>query len=317
MTYTYYELQQQVLTKLDEVGASTTTANVKIALNNANQRRSNQHPWSWMVTPPTVVTSTPGQRILALDHDLQHLMTIRNTTAGIDLKEIDQRHFAQLQPTTATLTGSARRYTRWGSGPVRKQPTVPTTLRIVSDDPLDTGSTYRVVIKYKDENGNERAEAIVPNGTTPVDGGRTVVSIIGYAKTGDWNGNLTISNTADTEVYVVLLPWEMGKQYQQLYLYEEPTVAESFTYTGRRQPLGLVNDYDQPHIPGGDSAILVYDALIELSPYIKDISPQDIAVWGQLAKAHENNLYLRELGEGFNTEGQTIHLPDDGWDDTY
>src|SRR5262245_14943144 len=144
MVYTFYELQQQVLQRLDEVGQTTTTANVKLYLNNAHTRRCNQHPWQWMVTTPTTVTTRAGAREVVLKHNLQRLLEIRNQSTGKPLGEVTQRQYADLGSSWHNLSGSARRYVRWGLSPVSRQPSAATALRLVSDDAADTGSTYNV-----------------------------------------------------------------------------------------------------------------------------------------------------------------------------
>ena len=264
MIYTFAELKSQVLRKLDEVEQSTTEALVEDALNNAHEERCNQHPWSWMVSQPTEVTTRAGDREAMLKHNLQRLLYVRNlSNNGKELTHVPERTYAALRPTLTTLSGPAQRYVKWGLSPVARQPLTATALKVVSDNALDTGSTYRIAIKGEDAAGNERADVYDPTGTTAAAGttGVTFRRLLQITKAAEWNGNLTVTNTAGDETYLTLMPWEMGRQYQVLYLLELPTAAETLEYRGILQPLRMVNDYDQPLIPGGNALILVYAAL--------------------------------------------------------
>jgi hypothetical protein len=313
MIYTYYELQQQVLRRLDEVGQEATEANVKDYINNAHVRRVGQHRWSWTKTKPTVVYTVAGEHEVVLKHNLSSLLHVKNLRTGQRVDEITEREFEKLD-LLSPPAGPVVRYMNWGTSPTARQPSTPIKVRVVSSSTSDVGSDYQFVVKGEDEDGNEVADLIIANGTIPVTGTVTFRRILGYAKLpGQWNGILTLTSEDAATTFLTLFPYEMGRQYQSLWLIERPGDAEPIQYRGYVQPLLMVNPYDQPLIPGGNSLILVYDALLEASTYIRDINPKDVARWQRLADEFERNLYNLELG----TVTDTIDLPDDGWDDTF
>jgi hypothetical protein len=315
MIYTFAELKRQVLVKLDEVGARSTTEIVGNELNNVHATICNQRAWSWMTERPRTVTTTVGVREVTLPANTQRLLELRNTTSGVPVTSMTSRQFSAERPALASLTGSATRYVRWGKWPVKRQPSGSMLLRLVSDNVLDTGSTYNIAIKGLDASGEERAIVLTPAGTTPVDAVTALTNIEAVVKTQEWNGNLTLTNVAEDETYLTLFPWEMGRQYPVLYLVQQPTAAETLEHRTIRQPLLLINDYDIPDIPGASALVLVYKTLIQMSTYLRDLNPTDVALWERMATDIMNNLYSQELDDDLLGEPDQTHLPDDGWGD--
>lgn len=314
--YTYYELKRQVLRRLDEVGQQTTEDNVADYMNAAHERLCNMAPWNWMIGRETDVNTTPGSRDLVLKHNLRMLMWLTHAD-GTPVPDVSQRQLAQRGVKGFIRTGSPTGYTVFGLSPVAKQPPkTGTTYTLVSSDGADTGINFAIAIKGEDVNGNERAEVIVPAGTTPVAGTVNWRAVEGVTKSQEYNGTLTLT-AADTSVALTLLPWEMARQYTVLRLDREPTEVETLTYQGIREPLKLVNAYDIPHIPAADGQVLVYETLLEAATYNRDITAQDISIWSGFRDQHITNLYGRELGNPLFGQGDSIHVYDDGWDDAF
>lgn len=317
MVYTFAELKRQVLVKLDEVGAESTEEIVGNEINNAHVAICNERPWPWMADRPRTITTRVGIREITLPPYTQRLLYLRNVTqAGAPVIEVSPRQFSALKPMLDSMSGPASRYVRWGLWPVARQPAAATLLRLVSDNALDTGSTYDVAIKGLDAEGNERAIVITPQGTTPVDATVQLEDVELVVKTQEWNGNLTLKD-GDGNTLLTLFPWEMGRQYQVLYLLHEPTAAEELECRVDRQPLLLVNTYDVPMIPGGEALVLVYETLMQMSTYLRDLNPNDVGLWRDKREELKRNLYSQLLGDDLQADQEEVHTPDDGWDDTF
>jgi hypothetical protein len=95
MSLTFKNLQDKVLGWLDETGDSTVIiANVKEAIAAANAKRAGSHEWPFMVSGASG-TLTPGVVEYDLALDINTLLSIRNTTRGINYRQVPFRHFLQ------------------------------------------------------------------------------------------------------------------------------------------------------------------------------------------------------------------------------
>jgi hypothetical protein len=110
----------------------------------------------------------------------------------------------------------------------------------------------------------------------------------------DWTQTLTLQ--AGSETLLTLNPTEYGREYKQIELLESPTVSEVISYQFYRKPTILINDNDIPDIPSAFSSIIVYDGLIQLSQYNKNLTGNILQYWlAQQAKL-ESGLLDYDVG---------------------
>lgn len=314
MVVTFRQLIDQCLRHLDEPDDTTSEALAKDYINQAHQQRCMQAAWPWMLTPVQTFTTEDGRNTYSLDHRYSRPLYLYNRTTNRYLQEVPKR---QVRDDTLfrwnTETGSARNFMLWGNSTVRNQPTSASVVTIVSSASSDTGSDYTVAVKGLDSNGNELADVITASGTTSVPGATSFVEITGITKSGSWNGNLTVTTNSGAVTNLVLMPWEMGRQYPQVFIVEEPTSAETIEHRGYKHPEWLINDYDIPDIPGPLAQILVYDALMMFSTYNADSAGGELTIWAEQRDRWERSLNATLL-EGNTLAAHTEHIhpdPDD------
>lgn len=309
MIHTYKGLRDQVLRLLDETAAEapTTLQLVKDLMNQAHQQRCTEFPWPFMLWPDEMTfTTTGGTRSYSLHQEFHRPLYFRNRTTKEYCIEIPFRSVAATGFDWANDTGSHTHFCYWGTQPVQNQPTTAGVVDIVSDNALDTGTNYDMVVKGEDSNGQIRAEKITPTGLTTASGTITFRKILGVTKGGGWNGNMTLSIGGTT--LLTLLGCEMGRQYKTIYFMEAGNSGETIAYRFYRQPLFLVNDYDIPEIPAPHAQILVWDTLISLAGYLTDINPQTLAIWKMKQQEAQIALYQAYANEQQTLEAQPTYV---------
>lgn len=298
MIYTYDALRRQVLRELDEEDdAPTTEVLAGDYINQAHQMRALRYAQYFLLHPKEVTFETvPGQRRYTLNPMVSTILYLHNDTTKLLVREVPNRGLATGEFDWKESTGSASEYMFWGHSQVKTQPTEASVVWVTSSSTSDTGSSYQVVVKGILASGDVVAELLTLSGTTPVAGTEEFEEILSVTKSGEFNGTLTVTANAGATSVVSLSPLEMGKQYRQIYLVQEPEVAETLSYRFYRKPLVLINDYDIPEIPSPYSQILVWDALILFAGYNTDIRPETVAAWRQQRDQWEEALeqYLKD-----------------------
>ncbi len=297
MIYTFDALRRQVLRQLDEENDAPTTAQLAgDYLNQAHQMRVLANAGYFLLHPKEVTfQTTPGVRGYTLHPMVNTILYLRNDSEGILMRELPNRGLSTGAFDWKAEEGSASEFLFWGHSQVAAQPPTPGLVNAVSSSGSDTGGNYEVVVKGMTASGDIVAEKLVLTGTAPVYGSYAFDQILTVTKNGEFNGILTV--TVGTTQILVLNPLEMGKQYRQIYLVQNPVTPETLSYRFYRKPLIMINDYDVPEIPAPYSQLLVWDALLLFAGYNTDIRQESVLSWRQQqeqwAQAFEQ--YLRDV----------------------
>ena len=92
MSYTFKNLQDQVLAFMDEEGdTGTVLTNVKNALNQSQINVLTSHPWGFMRETGTNITLVPGTLTYSLPTDFERLSYIYNTTKKHFMEHVPDR----------------------------------------------------------------------------------------------------------------------------------------------------------------------------------------------------------------------------------
>lgn len=319
MVYTFKQLTDSVLRHLDEVADPTSLALAKDYINQAHQQRCLQADWPWMMTREQTFTTEANRHTYALDHRYRRVLYLLNRTTGRYVEEVPRRQLQEdVNLRWNTAVGQAAHYMLWERTPVKQQPSSASVLTLTGTSASDNVDTYNVVVKGVDANGNELAEVFTPAGTTPVVGTVTFVEITGVSKASPWNGNLTLTSNSGTVTNLTLMPWEMGRSYPQAFIIESPTAGDVIEHRGFKHPEFLVNDYDQPDIPGPFASILIYDALMMFATYNADTSGGEANIWAEQRDRLERAMYATLFDTNtIGSKGEYIHGDIDEYDAHY
>lgn len=316
--YTYKDLQDEVLSWLDESGAtSVTLTNVKNSLQQAHLQRLTQQDWNFMLWPTSVTFNTvSGTRHYSLHSEYYKPLYFFDQTGKKYLIEQNQRSLAPSGARWNQDTGSPDRFVLWGRQPVANQPASAGTLSVVSSSGSD-GNTKTVKVRGTDSTGSYVVEeTLTMNGLTPVAGSVTFSNpILSITLSEEMAGTLTLTCGATT--MLVLQPGELGRSYPRMELLRDPTTQSTIEYRFYRQPRPLVDDNDIPDIPPPFSQILVWDTLINMAAYNSDISNAHIAVWSRNQQMLSDALVAYdESGNSLEAEPRYVRnldLEDDGY----
>jgi hypothetical protein len=295
--YTFKNLYQMVLQQTDEKLSIDTSRDIVVDLiNSAHELRCTEYPefllWDTKETFPTVT----GQQGYSLHQLFDRPLYFYNRNSKDLMIQVPRRDIqGGLED---DVTGKARHFSLQGHTNVLGQPASASTLSLVSDSALDTGTDYEIIVKGINTSNELVAEKLALTGTTPVVSTYTYTKILAITKERLMNGQLTV--TAGAVTIIRLLPDEFGRQYQQLWLHQRPTAPETIEYRFYRKPMYLVNDYDIPDIPAPYSKILVYDALLQWGAYNTDTQDKTLHLWKEMQSQWERRL------EAYVKEGQSL-----------
>lgn len=306
MIHTFKGLRDEVLRLLDEAGDTSTTRDlVKDFVNQAHQQRCTEFPWWFMLWPRAETFSTViGLHQYSLHSEFHRPLYFFNRTTKQYLIELPNRSVPPSGVRWNDDTGHATHFSFWIFQPVLEQPSSPSVITIVSDNPLDVGASYDVLIKGENAKGNIVAEKLTPTGTAPVTGSIQFRTILAITRAGGWNGVMTITaESGETLMIDELGACEMGRAYRHIWIHEIPpsTNHDTIEYRFYRQPLFLVNDYDIPDIPAPHAQLLVWDSLVMMSGYLTEANPQTLQIWKERQFEAQMSLY-----RAYGTEGQSM-----------
>ena len=283
MIYTLKDLRAQVLRHLDEDGDTGTTKTlVNNLLNQANHNRAMEFASQFLVWDlPVTLATEVGRQTYALHEEFMRPMYFFNRATKEYLREVPERQLGQEGYRWNDAEGAARNFVLWGRTQVKRQPTSASVISIVSSDAADTGGAdgLDLFIRGETSDGSVKAEIIAPTGATPALSVNTYVKLMQVTKAGPWTGTMTMTSNSGAVTNLILDYCDLGKMYQQMFLLEDPTAAETIEYRFYRNPIRMVNDYDQPDIPYPFSQLLVWDALIMMSGYNTEMNPQSVGAW--------------------------------------
>lgn len=307
MIYTFKDLRDQVLRHLDEDGdTGTTYALANNLLNQANQRRVMMFPHRFLLWDlPVTFTTAVGDKIYPLHEEFMRPVYFRNRTSKTWMKEVTNRQIGPEGYDWNNTPGPAEHFMLWGLTQVKNQPTSASQVTIVSTDAGDAGGAayLKIMVRGETTDGSVKAELISPNGLTPVNSVNTYTKIMQVSKAGSWLGTMTMTSNSGAVTNLVLDYCDLGKQYHQLFLVENPTVAETIEYRFYRNPIRMTNDYDQPDIPYPFCQILVWDALVQMAGYNTEMNSQSVGVWRQMQAQMEED-FMKAMQEGQTIESR-------------
>lgn len=297
---TYKDLQDAVLLKLADAGASQTLRDlVKASITENHERRVTSQQWSFMRYTPPPLTLVAGVKRYSLHEAFGTPLYFRSRTTGRPLVERPADMLASYEIPEVTATGEAERFTFGGSSGLRAQPTTNGVVRIVSTNSGDAGKTVTVCGETAD--GYEE-ETITCNGLTPVDGEEVFLAgqLLTIRKNGSgWSGTLTATADSGATTLVKLPAAVYGRTYRVIELETLPTGAEIIDYPFYRRMRQLSDANDLPDIPAPHSNILIYDALLDLQGFSR-ATAGEIARWQELQQLQNFNLENEYL------DGQTL-----------
>ena len=304
MVQTFTQIRTKVLRHLDEVGDTGNTKNlVGDLINSAYLSRLLQYKQQFLLwDTPEILTTVSGTQLYSLHSEFWQPYYFFNRTAKDYVREVPAK---QLEPEGIqwnTETGSARTFSFWGRTPVNAQPSSASVLTIVSTSASDTTSANAVTIRGLNSAGSVVEESITPTGTTPAVGTTSFTKILRVTKAAAWTGTLTITSNSGAVTNLVLIAGEYGRSYQQFFLHQSPSGAESIEYRFYRQPLALVNDNDPLMELGPAADLIVFDTLLNTIGYAPDIAQHAAVV--QMWSAQQAR--WAEVLEQFTMEGQSI-----------
>lgn len=284
--HTLSSLRNEVLGWLDEAGdAGTTATNVDNAIRNAHHRRVSAEKWSFMLYPKQTFSLTGALQTYALHSEFGRPLYFYNQTQREFLEQVPPRQFTD--ENIDWVEGvSDNTFTLWGVAPVATQPTSATTLTIVSTSASDNSSTKAVVVRGETSTGAVISESLTPSGTSPVTSLNAFVNILNVTLSGAWTGTLTLATSGGTTL-LQLSAGELGRQYQQMRLLWIPSGNDVIEYQFYRKPSPLTADNDVPDIPHPFSAVLVWDALLDMAAYDNQVEQGRMAVWAKNQKDGE------------------------------
>ncbi len=299
MLYTFDALRREVLRNLDEEDDATTTEQLAgDFINQAHQVRAIKYANYFLLYPRALtLTTSVGVQRYTLSPLVDRLLYLRNDTEGILMREIPNRGLSTGEFDWNQEEGSASEYMFWGHSPVAAQPSSASVLVMASSSTSDTSAAASVVVKGITSGGDIAAEEFALDGTTPVTGTVEFVEILSVVKSGEFAGTLTITSNGGGVTILTLGAFEMGKQYRQIYLVQNPDEVETLSYRFYRKPLILINDFDIPDLPSPYSQLLVWDALLLFGGYNTDIRSETLSMSRDQRDQGEEALesYLRDV----------------------
>lgn len=293
-TLTLADMRTQILQWADEdaLRSPTLPTLVDAALNNANRQRALEYPWEWMLYPKTCTLSiVAGTTRYALHQEFHRPYWVYEPTTHLYWREVPQRMLAEQDP---THNAAEPLFTYGGVQPVKRQPSG-SVVRAVSSSSAD-GSSVSVTLVGETAAGDVATETLTMNGTTLVTGTTSFDILLEVRKSAAFTGTLTLTD-ASSNTLLTLDAGEMGRSYRVLELLGAPTTATSVSYRFFRAPREMTADYDLPAVPGAHAQLLVWDALVQLSGYFSNVSPQTLGMWREQQMAAQVALYTAWANE--------------------
>lgn len=271
----YKNLQDKVLTWLDEAGDTATTLTlVKNALTKANSHRVSQERWPFMLYTPQTLYFVPNQLLYPLHSEYLRPMYFRNLTVLDYMTQYDEATLIASGADWNNDSADCLKFVLHGRSEVANQPSSASVIAAASTVSGDSG-TGSVTITG-DTTSGVRSETIPANSSGAVQ----FTTIIKVTKNGTWAGTLTLTSNAGAVTLLMLLNAEYGRSYQQIKLLANPSGAQTAEYQFYRQPSTLVADNDRPDIPTPFEELLVYDALLSFAAY-NEYDPSVVNLWGR------------------------------------
>jgi len=181
-----------------------------------------------------------GTQDYVLPDDFYKPLTVRDSTNGLELSEVDMQALVTDYPDAVSEEGTVHRYTILEE-PVKVQPASALAISIVSSSGSDTTQT---VLVRGISDGMEMTEEETLTGETPAVTTATFTRIIGISKSAVTVGKITL--TAGTPTIAVLSPATLESRYKIMRLHYVPSAVITIACPYTIKPLPMSDDMDYP-----------------------------------------------------------------------
>lgn len=271
---TFKELQDKVLAWLDEAGDTATTLTlVKAGLVSAHKKRVSQTRWPFMLWDSFETLSiVANQQTYALHPEFFKPDHFFNGTRKEPVTIYNEATRNAAGVDSNSDTGSATKAQFVGRTPVAAQPTSASVIAVASSAVADNGSAS-VIIRGVTTDGVKKETVVAGSSSSTA-----FRKILNVTKTGTWQGTLTLTSNSAAVTNLTLFAEETSRSYQQFYLLQIPSEAETIQYRFYRRPSPLEEDNDTPDIPDPFDEILIYDTLLAFASY-NSYDGQTVQLW--------------------------------------
>lgn len=305
---TFENLTDQVLNYLDQAGETGTPKDViEDAIKRVHSARLTERKWNFMKwDAPVTITTEVGQKFYSLHQEFFRPVFFYNRSTKRTMQQVTD---GTLLPSDSGLEidydtgfgddwtdaeGSANRFVLGGVSPVRYQPSSASILTVTGE------SAKTVTVKGETSDGDVATETI----TVGTPGSVEFTKILQVVKGDGWTATMTLTSNAAAVTNLVLRASELGRQYRQLELLNEPTAAETLIYKFYRKPCSLDSANSIPDIPSEFARVLVYDALLTMGSYTRTIDSTTRSLW--LSEQQRLEQGLLEYDEGPDALGAAV-----------
>ena len=186
-------------------------------------------------------TTVSGTQNYALPDDFGKEISVRDTTTGVELAQVDYQYLVTTYPDEVTDSGSPARYVIY-EDVVKTQPTSSSALTIVSSSSADTTQT---ILVRGITGGIETTESVTLTGATPANTTNSYTRIKGISKSAVTTGKITITSNSAAVTQTVMAPKVTESRYKLIKLHYVPTEALviSVPYIVKPLPMTEANDY--------------------------------------------------------------------------
>jgi hypothetical protein len=306
---TFENLIDQVLHYLDQAGETGTPRDViSDAIKRVHKARLTERKWNFMRwDSPQTITTMVGQKFYSLHQEFFRPVFFYNRTIKRTMEQVTD---GTLLPAMSGLevdydtgfgqedwtdsTGSAYRFILGGVSPVKYQPSSASVITVAGE------SAKTVTVKGETSDGDVASETI----TVGTPGTIEFTKILQVVKGDGWTATMTMTSNGGAVTNLTLRADEVGRQYRQLELLNEPDAVETIIYKFYRKPCSLDTDNAIPDIPAEFVELLVYDALLTTGSYNRNIDSATRALWTSEQQRLEQGLL--EYDEGPDALGAAV-----------
>lgn len=246
MNKNFLKMQTNVGTEVMDTSPAFKTI-IKEYINNRYFQVLRQINWQ-NINPDYDFNTVAGTQNYPLPEDFNKPLSVRDTTNGVELSEMDLQQLISVYPDSLDDTGIVGRYVIL-EDTVQNQPTSASRLSIVSSSASDTTQTIRV---KGISGGIEIEENVTITGKTPVltNATDTFTQVRAISKSAATVGGITV--TAGSVTVAVLSPAALESRCRIMKLHYVPSLVINIACPYITKPLPMVSDYDYPVLDIGD-----------------------------------------------------------------
>ncbi len=239
-----------MITNVQNEVQDTTTTIQPIITNFLNRRMSQilrAINWESYRTDYTFDT-VAGTSEYLLPDDFGKPLSVRDSTNGIELPEMDLQALISQNITTFGQSGTVEKYSIVEDR-VQKQPTSSSVIAIVSSSASDT---TQVILVRGVSGGSEVYESVSLNGTTTANTTNSYTRIISISKSAVTAGRVTATSNSGAITIVTIAPVITTPFFKKIRLHAVPTSVITIAAPYIIKPAPMVSDYDYPIIDIAD-----------------------------------------------------------------